>query len=643
MTESKFKKLFEPIRIGTMEVKNRIVLPPLFCGFGTEDGYVSQRLIDYYEARAKGGAGLIIIEITAPYAPGRAYRTQLMISDDKYIPECKKLTDAVHKHGAKIAVQLHHGGRAIFTNQTGNPVVGPSPVPIMGTNEIPHKLTVEEIAEITRAFADGATRARQAGFDGVEVHGAHQYLISSFLSAATNTRTDQYGGSLENRARFLIEVIKAIKETAGADFPVWTRLSATEFGLENGITIEETKQVVPMAIAAGAQAIHVSAYGVQSYITKAASPDEPGYFLPLAAEVKKVSSVPVILPGRMDAELGEQALEEGKADLISLGRRLVADPELPHKVAEGKLEDINPCIGCMECLERRMFAGEDTVCVINPLMGRESEYQLQPAAKKKKVVVVGGGPAGMEAAVVAALRGHEVTLFEKESKLGGQMNVASVPPYKGDIAYYIEYMAHQVSKAGVNARLNTEATSELIMAEKPDAVVIAAGGNHVIPDIPCTDVSGMVTAIDVLSGNAETGQNVVVLGGGMVGCEVGHFLAEKGKNVTIVEALKRLAMDMLPMVRRHRMDGLREKKVVMLTSTPCVEIKSGGVVITNPEGQEQIIPADSVVLAVGFKSNDSLYKALDGKVPEIYNIGDSSQVRHILGATSDGCRVGHAL
>ena len=643
MNVSKFQKLFETARIGPMQLKNHIIMPPMGTLFGTRDGYVSQRLIDYYEARARGGAGLIILEITAPYAPGRGYATQLMISDDKYLSGWKKLVDAIHKHGSKAAVQLHHAGRAIMTNQTGNQVVGPSPVPIMGTNEIPHELTVEEIEEITRAFAGGARRAREAGFDGVEVHGAHQYLISSFLSAWTNTRTDKYGGSIENRARFLVEVIRAIKETAGADFPVWPRLSAQEYGMENGITIEETKQVVPMAIEAGAQAIHVSAYGIMSYVMKAPSPDEPGWILPLAEEVKKVSSVPVIAVGRLDAEIAEKILEESKIDLIAIGRRLMADPELPNKAAEGRLEDVNPCIGCMECLERPMFAGEDTACVINPVMGKEGEYQLQPAAKQKKIVVVGGGPAGMETAIVAALRGHKVTLFEKESKLGGQLNVASIPPYKDDIVPYIDYMARQVDKAGVDVRLNTEATSESITAEKPDAVVIAAGGTPAIPEIPGVAGKNVATAADVLSGRADMGQNVVVIGGGMVGCEVGHFLAAKGKTVAIVEALKRLASDMLPLARKRRMDGLREKKVVMLTSTTCDEINESGVVVTTGDGNQQTLPADSVVLAVGFKPNDSLFKMLKDKVPEVYNIGDSAQVRHIKGATSDGCRVAHSL
>ena len=642
MNSTKFKKLFEPARIGQMELKNRMVLPPLFTGYGTEEGYVSQRLIDYHEARARGGVGLIILEITAPYAPGRAYATQLLISDDKHIPGFKKLVDAIHKHGAKAAVQLHHAGRQIMTDQTGNPIVGPSPIPTF-TREIPHELSIEEIEEITGAFAEGARRAREAGFDGVEIHGAHQYLISSFLSTATNSRMDKYGGSPENRARFLMEVIKATKEKAGEDYPVWVRLSAQEYGLENGITIEETKQVVPMLIAAGAQAIHVSAYGAFSYVMKAPSPDTPGVLVPLAEEVKKVSTVPVIAVGRMDAELAETILEEGKADLVAIGRRLVADPELPIKAAEGRLDDINPCIGCMECLERRMFAGEDTGCAINPVMGKEGEYQLQPAKKLKKVVVVGGGPSGMEAAGVAALRGHQVTLFEKETRLGGQLNVASVPPYKEDIAAFINYMIRRVEKAGVNIRLNTEGTAELIMAEKPDAVVIAAGGVHAVPEIPGIDGPNVVRAVDVLSGKAETGKNVVVIGGGMVGCEAGHYLAEKGKNVTIVEAIKRLAADMLPLVRRRRMDGLREKEVATLTSTTCEEIKPDGVVITTADGQKETLPADTVVLAAGFKPNDALFKALDGKVPEIYNIGDSAQVRHILGATGDGCQVGHFL
>jgi len=639
---TQFERLFEPARIGQMELKNRIVMPPMGTSFATDKGYVSQQLIDYHEARAKGGVGLIIVEIAAPYFAGRQFSNELAISDDSYIPGFQELTGVIHKHGAKAAVQLHHAGREVIEAQTGYQPVGPSPIPTF-SGATPRELTTDEIAEIVQSFATGAKRAKEAGFDGVEVHGAHQYLICSFLSSATNVRTDNYGGSIENKTRFLVEILRAIREAVGPDYPVWVRLSVQEYELKDGITIEETKQIVPLAIEAGAQAIHASAYGIGSYIMKAPSPDVPGFLAPLAEEVKKVSTVPVIAVGRMNPDMAEQTLEEGKADLIAIGRQLMADPEFSNKVAEGRLDEINYCIGCMECLERLIFKGQASACTVNPAMGREKELEIKPAAKSKKVVVLGGGPAGMEAARVAALRGHLVALYEKESKLGGQLNAAAVPPNKADLIPLIDYLSSQVKKAGVEVKLATEATLESALESNPDAVIVAAGSTPLTPDIPGADRPNVVTAQDALLGKTEVGQNVVVVGGGMVGCEIGHFLADQGKNVTIVEMVRRVASDMPVMPRRRLLDGLKEKKVATLTESTCEEIAEGAVVVTDGQGQKQTIQADTVVLAVGFKAKDDLYQALEGKVPEIHCIGDSSQPRRIADAIDEGYRVGLSL
>jgi NADPH-dependent 2,4-dienoyl-CoA reductase/sulfur reductase-like enzyme len=492
--------------------------------------------------------------------------------------------------------------------------------------------------------ADAARRAKEAGLDGVEMHGAHQYIIASFLSGASNERKDSYGGTPENKARFAIEILQAARKTVGPDFPLWIRLNAQEYGVPNGVTIKETKRIVPLLVDAGAQAIHVSAYGAGSFATKAPISDMPGAILPLAGEVKKVTRVVVIAVGRLDFETGEQALKEGKADLIALGRRLIADPELPKKTNENRLNDIIPCIGCMECIDRAPGAVRAPgMCTVNPMSGREREFNIQPAAKVKRVVIVGGGPAGLEAARVAALRGHKVTLFEKDTKLGGLLNVAALPPNKGDISAFTAYLAYQVKKVGVEIKLKTEANPELIRDIKPDVVIIATGGNPAIPKIPGLNSGNALFAEDVLSGKTRVGQNVIILGGGQSGCETGYYLATHGKKVMIIEILPRMATDMGMMIRRRLMDGLRGNQVTLLTSTQCKEIKGDSVIITNSEGQRTIRPVDSIVVACGYEADDSLYKSLQGKVLELYHVGDASKPRGIREATSEGYQTGLSI
>ena len=637
-----FPKLFEPGRIGQMEVKNRIVLPPMSTNFCLNEGYISQRLIDYYEERARGGVGLLITEGMAVEARGRRRFLELSLADDSFIPGLSKLARAVHKHGARIAPQLLHRGQQARSVVTGQQPVSPSPFSITG-GEVPHELSLEEIAGIVRSFASSARRAREAGCDGVEIHAAHMYLVSQFLSPAANHRTDIYGGPLANRARFLIEIISAVKESVGPDFPVWYRLTVQEYGIENGITLAESREVVRLAEKAGADAVNVSifGYGAQDAIS---TPFIPGAELPLAAEIKKLVHTPVMAVGWLNPEVGERALTEGQADFICLGRRLIADPAIAKKAASGRIEDIRPCLGCNECMQSVGRNLDPVHCAVNASLGQEKAYRARSASTKKKVIVVGGGPAGMEAARVAAERGHRVTLYEKNSALGGLLALAALPPDKEPVSRLLDYMARQVIRAGVDIRTGTEAGAELIIRSRPDAVILAAGAVPSMPQIPGVDRPNVFKAVDVLSGKSRPGGKVVILGGGMVGCETGHYLARRGHSVTIIEILGTLAADIeVAAIRQRLLDGLAETGVRLLTNTGCREIGEGGVTVVDRSGRLEDIPADSILIAVGSSPDQGLYRALKGQVPELYQIGDGLQPARILEAIASGARAGHAL
>jgi len=645
MTDTQFKRLFEPFNIGTLQLKNRIVMPPMGTGYAEDEGYIGQRLIDYYEARARGGAGLVIVEFTAPDLQCKRDR-QLVLGDGRYAAGWKNLVEAIHRHGAKAAVQLVHSG---WEFRSGEPVqVAPSPIIALTRavgfgGKVPHALSVEEVEQVAGWFVNAAKQAKEVGFDGVEIHGAHQYLVASFMSSETNQREDKYGGSPEKKARLMVEILQGIRQALGPDYPVWPRINGQEYGLERGTAIEETCQVAPLLVEAGAQAIHVSAYAAGSHVTKAPISETPGFLAPLAEQVKKVVDVPVIAVGRLGPRIGTQVLEMGQADLIAIGRRLIADPELPNKTAEGRLEDIIPCIGCMDCIERPQTEESGMACAVNPLTGREREYRIQPSDAPKKVVVAGGGPAGMQAARVAALRGHQVTLLERSSRLGGQLNIAALPLYKADILNWIDFMSRELDKAGVDVRLNAEASPDLIMGLEPDAVIVAVGGVPVKPDIPGIERARVVFAQDVLRGLAEVAANAVIVGGGMVGCETGRYLSEMNKRVTIIELLPRIASDTPPMSRRRLMDSLRKNQVTMLTNVTCRAVTDVGVTIAGADGSEETIPADSVVLAVGYRPNEDLFKALEGRGPDVYRVGDASQPRRIREANNDGYKAGLAV
>ncbi len=641
MNQKQFQKLFEPAWIGRMSLRNRLVMPPMATNYGSEDGFVTQRTIDYYQERAKGGVGLVIVEFTCVDSPvGRATPRQLLIDDDRFIPEFSKLAEAIRLHGAKAAIQLHHVGRQARSSVTGHQPVGPSPIAFPG-GELPRELTPSQIAGIVARFGEGAERAMRAGFDGVEIHAAHGYLISQFLSPLSNQRQDAYGGDVENRARLLLEVIAAIRERVGKDYPVWCRLSAMEFGVEGGITLEETQVVAQLAERAGVDAIHVSGHAVGPG-RRPPMAQPPGAMVPLAEGIKKVVSVPVIAVSRIPPELGESILQEGRVDLIAMGRALIADPHVPQKVASGRGEDITPCIYCQTCLDSVVSREEGIYCVVNAALGREREYELKPAERPKRVVVVGGGPGGMEAARVASLRGHKVTLFERDDELGGQLLLASKPPFKDTIDTFRRHLADQLAKLGVELRLGERFTADLLDQFKPDAVVLATGVIPFVPQIPGVDGNQVLLATEVLAG-AETGERVAVIGGELVGCETAAYLAEQGKRVTIMRRGPELATKVGPSVRAPLIRRLEAKGVSILTGVEYEEITEAGVIVRTREGERRTVEADTVVLAAGAKPNTDLLASIEGKVPQVFCVGDCIEPRGIREAVEGGYRVGLTL
>jgi len=597
-----------------------------------------RQLKDYYGARARGGVGLVIVEASCVDAPaGKGWERQLMIDDDRFVPGLAELVHVVKQQGAKIAIQLHHAGSEARSSITGVQPVAPSPIP-RPDREMPRELTTEEVSELVVRFAWAARRAQAAGFDGVEIHGAHGYLVAQFLSSFFNKRSDVYGGGIERRARFLSEIVQRTKELVGREYPVWCRMNGREFGAQAGLSTEEAQEVARMVQNAGAEAINVSvmAYGV-SPRTAPPMAQPPGNLVRFAEAIKSVVAIPVIAVGRMDAATAETVVEEGRADLIAIGRALIADPELPNKAAAGRLDDIRPCIGCQTCLDCITAWHEPVRCVVNPAVGRERDCAVQRADRPKRVFVVGGGPAGMEAARVSALRGHNVVLYDRGETLGGQLLLASIPPYKEVLETFAKYQRTQLSRVGVKVELGQEVRAALVEEAKPDAVILATGIRLVVPQIPGVDRSNVVTAFNVLAGKVEVGDKVAVIGAEVVGCETAELLADKGKKVTLMRRGEDVATKLNPSSREHLIARLEAKGVTMLTGVRYQEISDQGVIITTRQGESQTVEADTVVLAAGSLPDTELYEALKGKVPELHLVGDCVEPRNIMSAVADGC------
>jgi 2,4-dienoyl-CoA reductase-like NADH-dependent reductase (Old Yellow Enzyme family)/pyruvate/2-oxoglutarate dehydrogenase complex dihydrolipoamide dehydrogenase (E3) component len=643
-----FSKLFTPIQIGNMVVRNRIVMPPMHMGYGSMDGTITEKYRDYYGARAKGGTGLIITEACAVHPERKYGLCPLGLYDDALIPSWKELAHTVHEHGGKLAAQLMDPGPESMKILTGTDPVGPSP--IAGRSyfrAIPKELSSGEIEAIVEDFGHAVRRAKEAGLDAVEIHAAHGYaLVGSFMSPFFNKRTDAYGGSLERRAKILLDIIRSAKDKVGPDFPLIVRIAGDE-RRTGGRTLGESQFVASMLEDAGVAAIEVSGGTVPTVFWAVVAPS--GTPLALNADyahgIKEVIDIPVISVGRINTpRVAEFVIKSGKTDMVSMGRALHADPDMPNKAAAGELEDIAPCIACNIGCIGTVTTGQPATCIVNPAAGKEREMAIAPVKKPKKVLVAGGGPAGLEAARVAALRGHEVTLCEKSNKLGGQINIASVPPFMQEISQLIQYLSVQVEKAGVQVELGKEVTSELIDELKPDALIIATGAEPLIPDaLKGVDRDNVVTAWEVLAGHeAALASNVVIVGGGLVGCETADFLAQTTDtlgvaptHVTVLEMQDRLALDGNSEARHLLMERLAEKRVDIRLNSKADEIVEGGVLFTKDGEEVSVQGAEYVILATGAKSVNNLSDLAKDRVAEVYVIGDARNPATALQATAD--------
>lgn len=643
-----FEALFTPLAVKGVTLRNRVVMPPMNTNFANADGSVSDRFTRYYVERGRGGAALLIVSSAYVDPAARKRMGALLLHDDGFIPGLRAFTDAVHSTGARVLQQLNHNGRLLTSSRelrtaATSGAVGPSAVPHLTTGQVPRVLTVEEIRELVEKFGQAARRAREAGFDGVEIHGCHGYLLNQFFSCYSNRRTDDYGGTLENRMRFPLEVYRRVRELTGDAFLVSFRVSGREYA--------PVETPLPDVIAfsrrlaqEGVDLLHVSAGNSETpdMVLRMIPPGSTprACYADLAAAVRANVRVPVIAVGRITTpEVAEQILRAGKADLVATGRALIADPYWPAKAERGEPERIRRCIGCNQGCMERLTQEKDIRCLYNPEVGREGE--LSPAREPKTVWVIGGGPAGLQAAATAAARGHDVKLYEKRDRLGGQGLLAAVPPGKEEFSAVTEFLVREVERLGVSVHLGAEVTADMVLRGRPEAAIVATGCVPAVPGIPRLDGANAEMAWDVLQGKA-VGRRVVVAGGGLVGVETALFLCGLGKEVTLVEVLDDVAGDAGPLNRARLKRALAETDIQVRCRTELRCIGPGGAVVRGDAGEEEL-PADTVVLALGARSTDGLFRALEGPVPGLHAIGDCVSPRNLMEAIHEGFDVAATL
>lgn len=641
----RFKNMFKPIQIGPMLVPNRFVVPPMCNNYALPDGNMSERSIAYYRERARGGFGLIIVEATVVEKAAKGGPRKHCLFDDSQIEGLRRMVEEYHACGAKVSIQLQQAGPEGNAKAAGYPIKSASRISAGPGRDIPNEITTREIYELIESYGDAALRARTAGVDAVEVHCAHGYLVSSFLSPQSNKRVDEFGGSFENRMRLIRLIIENIRKKVGHSVALFCRINSSD-EVPGGLDLRDNALIASYLESCGIDGLNVSrSVHIRDEYMWAPTLLHAGFNLDHITEIKKAVSIPVITIGRFtDPYLPDLLVGEGRCDLVAFGRQSIADPWLPNKAASDTLEDLNPCIACLQGCVHNMFQGKPITCLVNPLVGREAECDLCPAENPKKIVVVGGGVGGMYAATVLAKKGHRVSLYEATDCLGGQMRLAAVPPGKGDLTNMVRSYIVALEKSGCAVHMSTPVDEALLVREKADTIILATGGRPLRLPIPGIDSPTVMDANDVLDGRAAPGKKVLVVGGGMVGSETADFLGERGFKVTVIELREDVAADVISEHRIFLMQAFEKNDVKVVCNAKVKEFRQDGVVYETVGGEtKELAGFDGVVLAMGAKAYNPLEEAARKLAGEVFVIGDAMKARRALDATYDALEAVLAL